>query len=256
MKSILKDIRYGIRSLLKQPSFTVVAVITLALGIGATTAIFSVMNALILRPPQIKEADRVVAIWKTPLGNHVEGFLSYLELQDWRSRTQSFEDIAGYKPIGFIVSDLGEAERIEGMEVTSNFFPLLKVNPIRGRNFQVDEERRGAPLVAIVSYDFWQSRFGGNEAVLDQKLTVNGKPHTIVGILPPGFDFPLSARGVGVGVWTTVAVEGQNLDERGAFLLRGFGRLRPDATIEQAQTEMSAIAARNIPAQIWIRPFI
>ena len=240
MESIIKDIRYGVRSLRKHAGFTAVAVITLALGIGANTVIFSIINALILSPPMIVDPDRVVAVWKTPKDNHVEGFVSYLGLQDWRSRNQSFEDIAGYKPQGVIAINRGEAERLWGTRVTANFFPLLRVTPIRGRNFEPEEEKRGAQPVAIISYEFWQSRFGGDETALNQQITLDGKPHTIIGILPPHFEFPLSE---GVQIWTTVAAEGQNLDERGAYVLRTVGRLKPGITIERAQAEMTTIAA-------------
>ncbi|HEX6732634.1 MAG TPA: ABC transporter permease [Pyrinomonadaceae bacterium] len=241
MNTILKDIRLGVRSLLKQPNFTIVAVITLALGIGATTTIFSILNGLVLRPPAIADADRVVAIWRTPQGNHVESHLSYPELQDWRKSNHSFEDIAAYKRTGIIMTDQQESDRVSGMYVTANFFPLLRVNPVAGRNFDVQEEHRNSSLVAIISYEFWQSRFGGDQGVLNRQVTLNGKPHTIIGILPQGFDFPLSVRNV--EVWTTVADEGENLEERGAFVFRAFGRLKPGVTIQQAQTEMTAIAA-------------
>jgi putative ABC transport system permease protein len=229
------------RSLLKQPAFTTVAVITLALGIAATTTIFSIINALILTPLSIVEPDRVVAIWKTPQGNHVEGYVSYLDLQDWRAMNKSFTDIAAYKSQGVIMLDQGEAERLSGMRVTANFFPLMKVNPIRGRNFQVEEEKRGAPPVAIISYEFWQNRLGGDEAVLGRQLSLDAQMHTIIGILPPRFEFPISYKGV--AIWTTVTGENENLDERGAFVLRGVGRLKPGVTIQQAQADMVNVAA-------------
>jgi len=241
METLLKNIRYAVRSLSRQPGFTAIAVITLALGIGANTTIFSLINALILSPPSIAEPDRVVAIWRTPREKRTEGFASYLDLQDWRTRNQSFEDIAGFKPNGFNLIDNGEAERIQGMRVTANFFPLLRVKAFRGRNFQVEEEKRGSQPVAIISYGFWQSRFGGSETALDQQIPLNGQPHTIIGILPPGFEFPLSVRDA--QVWTTVAGEASNLDERGAKVLRALGRLKPDITIEHAQSEMATIAA-------------
>ena len=216
METLLKDIKYGSRSLLKRPGFTLIAIITLALSIGANTTIFSIINAVVLSPPRITEPDRVVALWKTSKDKRREGFVSYLNLQEWRARTQSFEDIAGYKPNGFNVIQQGEAERIQGMRVTANFFPLLKVAPLRGRNFQVDEEQRGSQPVVIISYNFWQTRFGGNENALSQQLSLNGKPHTIIGILPPGFEFPLSTKDA--ELWTTVAGEGGNLTEREAHV--------------------------------------
>ncbi len=240
METLLKDIKYGSRSLLKRPGFTLIAIITLALSIGANTTIFSIINAVVLSPPRITEPDRVVALWKTSKDKRREGFVSYLNLQEWRARTQSFEDIAGYKPNGFNVIQQGEAERIQGMRVTANFFPLLKVAPLRGRNFQVDEEQRGSQPVVIISYNFWQTRFGGNENALSQQLSLNGKPHTIIGILPPGFEFPLSTKDA--ELWTTVAGEGGNLTEREAHVLLSVGRLKPGVSLEHAQTELTTVA--------------
>jgi putative ABC transport system permease protein len=241
METLIKDIRYGIRSLLKRPGFTAVAVITLAIGIGANTTIFSVINALILNPPSLSEPDRVAAVWKTPKDKRSEGFVSYLDLQDWRTRNQSFEDIAGYKPNRFNLLENGEAERIQGMRVTANFFPLLKVKLLRGRNFQAEEEQRGSQPVAIISYEFWQGRFGGNEASLTQPISLNGKPHTIIGVLPPHFEFPLSVKDT--AVWTTVAGEGDNLPERGAEVLMAVGRLKPGISIDHAQADMTTVAS-------------
>jgi putative ABC transport system permease protein len=241
METLLRDIRYGVRSLLKRPGFTLVAIVTLSLGIGANTTIFSIINALILSPPRITDPERVVAVWNTPRDRRIEGYVSYLDLQDWRTRNQSFEDIAAYKPNGFNLIDHGEAERVQGMRVTANFFPLLRVGLLRGRNFQLEEESRDSQPVAIISYEFWQSRFGGNEAALNQQISLNGKPHAIIGILPPNFEFPLSVQDA--VVWTTVAGEGGNLAERGAHVLLGVGRLNKGVTIEHAQTEMTTIAA-------------
>jgi putative ABC transport system permease protein len=240
METILKDLRYAMRSLLKQPAFTSIAVLTLALGIGANATIFSVVNGLILSPPLITDPDRVVALWKTPKDKRAEGYVSYLDLQDWRTRNQSFEDIAGYKPNGFYLTDRGEVERIQGMRVTANFFPLVKVRPLHGRNFQEDEDKRGSQPVTIISYEFWQSRFASNVSALHQQINLNGKAHTIVGILPPGYEFPLSVKDP--LVWTTVTGEGGNLDQRGAQVLRAVGRLRPGVGLAHAQTEMATIA--------------
>jgi putative ABC transport system permease protein len=241
METLIKDIRYAVRSLFKQPAFTAIAVITLALGIGANTTIFSVINALILSPPHLSDPDRLMAIWTTPREKQIEGFASYLNLQDWRTRNQSFEDIAGYKPNGFNMLERGESERIQGMRVTANFFPLLRVGLFRGRNFQVEEEKRGSQPVTVISYEFWQRRFGGNEAVLNQQISLNGKQHTIIGILPPDFEFPLSVKDA--AVWTTVAGEGGNLPERGANVLLAVGRLKQSVTVERAQADLTTIAA-------------
>jgi putative ABC transport system permease protein len=236
-----QDLRYGVRMLWMKPGFTLLAVLTLALGIGANTAIFSVINALLLNPPHIAAADRVVALWRTTKDKRVEGYLSYLELQDWRAQNRSFEEIAAYKPHGFILVNEEQSEQLQGLRVTANFLSLLQVKLLRGRDFQVAEERRGAQGVVILSHQFWQTRLGGNEAVLGQPVTLNSKPFTIIGILPPGFAFPLAEKNT--ALLTTIAGEGGNLEERGAQVLRAIGRLKPDVTLAQAQTELTGIAA-------------
>ncbi len=241
MQTFWQDLRYGARMLLKKPGFTLIAVLTLALGIGANTAIFSVINALILNPPHFTEADRVTAIWRTPKDKRAEGFVSYLDLQDWRAQAQSFESIAAYKPNGFIMVQEDQAERLEGMRVTANFLSLLKVNMQRGRDFQVDEEKRGAAGAVIVGHQFWQNRMGGSESALGQQLMLNGKPFTVIGILPPGFEFPLAPKQT--DLLTTIAGEGGNLAERGAQVLKAIGRLKPGVALAQAQMEMTNIAA-------------
>jgi putative ABC transport system permease protein len=240
MDTLLKDLRYGARSLLRQPAFTTVAILTLAIGIGANTAIFSVINALILTPPTIAEADRVVSIWETETASRQEGFISYLDLQDWRTQNRSFEEIAGYKTNSFIITENGEAERLQGMRVTANFLPLLKVTPFKGRNFQADEELPTGSKVTLISYDYWQSRFGGSESTLNQWLTLNGQQFQIIGILPQHFEFPLARE---ASVLTTVAGEGGNLKERGAHVLLTLGRLKPHVGVETAEADLVSIAA-------------
>jgi putative ABC transport system permease protein len=241
MNQLWQDLRYGARMLIKQPGFTLIAALTLALGIGANTAIFSVINALILNPPRIAEADRVASIWRTEKDKRSEGYISYLDLQDWRSQSQSFEAIAGYKPNGFILLNDQQAERLQGMRVTANFLSLLKVKPLRGRDFRVEEEKRGAEGVVMISHQFWQNRLGGSEAALTARLDLNGKPFTVIGVLPPGFEFPLAPKQA--ELITTIAAEGGNLDERGAKVLRAVGRLRQGVTFTQAQAELTNIAA-------------
>src|SRR5262245_61392727 len=241
MQTLLQDLRHGARMLLKQPGFTLIAILTLALGIGANTAIFSVINALILNPPRIAEAERVAAIWRTAKDKRVEGFVSYLDLQDWRAQNRSFESIAGYKPNGFILLNEERAERLQGMRVTANFLSLLKVKPIRGRDFMVEEEKRGAEGVVIIGHQFWKNRLVGAETALWQSLTLNGKPFTIIGVLPPDFEFPLAAKQT--ELLTTIAEERGNLSERGAQVLRAIGRLNQGVTLAAAQAELTNITA-------------
>jgi len=241
MNQLWQDLRYGSRMLLKQPGFTLIAALTLALGIGANTAIFSVINALILNPPHIAEAERVAAIWRTAKDKRVEGFVSYLDLQDWRAQNRSFEAIAGYKPNGFILLNEEQAERLQGMRVTADFLSLLKVKLLRGRDFQVEEEKRGAEGVVIISHQFWQNRLGAAEAALGRRLDLNGRPFTIIGVLPPGFEFPLAPKQT--ELLTTIAGEGGNLDQRGAQVLRAIGRLKQGVTLTEARAELTNIAA-------------
>src|SRR5918993_2328730 len=165
MRGFWQDLRQGWRGMRKQPGFTLIAAITLAIGIGANTAIFSVINALILNPLHFVEADRVVALWRTSKDRRVKGPASYLDLQEWSAQSQSFETIAGYKRNGFTLLD-EQAEQVQGMRVTANFLSLLKVAPVLGRDFHVDEEKRGAKEVVIISNQFWQKRLGGDASAI------------------------------------------------------------------------------------------
>ena len=154
-------------------------------------------------------------------------------------QSNSFEAIARYKSNPFTLVD-EQAERVQGMRVTANFLSLLKVKPMLGRDFQPDEEKRGARDVVIVSHHFWQTRLGGNESAVGKELTLDGKPFTIVGVLPGNFEFPLAKEST--ELLTTVAREGQNLDERGALVFIPLGRLRPGVTLTQAQAELTNIS--------------
>lgn len=239
MSGFWQDLRQALRAMQKQPGFTLVAVITLALGIGANTAIFSVINALILNPPNFVEAERVVALWRTSKDDRRKGTASYLDLKEWGARNHSFETIAGYKRNGFTLLE-EQAEQVQGMRVTANFLSLLKVNPMLGRDFNVDEEKRGANEVVIISHPFWQKRFGGDTSAIGKSLTIDGRQFTVIGILPPNFEFPLSRKST--ELLTTVSGEEQNLDERGAQVLLGIGRLKQGFTHTQAQADLTNIA--------------
>ena len=240
MKGFWQDLRQAWRGMRKQPGFTLIAAITLALGIGANTAIFSVINALILNPPRFVEAERVVALWRTANDKRDKGPASYLDVQEFRTQSQSFEAIANYKRNGFTLFD-EHAESVQGMRVTASFLPLLKVTPMLGRNFQLEEEKRGAKDVVIIGNQFWQTRFGGDGDVVGKTITLDGKPFTIIGVLPRDFVFPLSKNST--ELLTTVAAEGQNLDERGAQVLLTIGRLKQGVTLNQAQAELTNITA-------------
>ena len=239
MTGFWQDLQQAFRGMRKQPGFTLIAAMTLALGIGANTTIFSVINALILNPPQFVDAERVVALWRTAKDKRNKGPASYLDLQEWNAQNHSFEAIAGYKPNPFTVIN-EQAERVQGMRVTANFLSLLKIKPMLGRDFQPEEEKRGANNVVILSNRFWQNRLGANESAVGSQLTLDGKPFTIIGVLPRDFEFPM-AKG-STELLTTIAGEGNNLDERGAQVLIPLGRLKQGVTLTQAQADLTNIA--------------
>ena len=206
MTGFWQDLRLALRNVRKQPGFTLTAAITLALGIGANTAIFSVINALILNDPHIADAERVVALWRTAKDTRTKGPASYLDLQEWNTQNHSFEGIAGYKPNGFTLLD-EQAKRVQGMRVTANFLSVLKVKLLLGRDFQVEEEKRDAKGVAIVSAEFWRIRLAGDASAIGKEITLDGEPFTVIGVLPAEFEFPLAKQST--ELLTTVAEEGQ-----------------------------------------------
>src|SRR5215813_1911626 len=197
MESILQDLRYGLRTLLQKPSFTLVAVATLALGIGVNTAIFSVINAVLLRALPYPDSERLVAVWETnaqpgqEVNNRNE--VAAGNFLDWRAQQSAFGDIAAlsYTSVNLIGS--AEPERIQGAAVTTNFFSLLGVQPVTGRGFLAEEEDPKSARTVIVSHGLWQRRFGADPDFIGKMLTVNGSPVTVVGILPPAFEFEFPA---------------------------------------------------------------
>jgi putative ABC transport system permease protein len=240
MTGFWQDLRLALRSVRKQPGFTLTAAITLALGIGANTAIFSVINALILNPPNFTEAQNVVALWRTAKDKPTKGPASYLDLQDLNSQNRTLAGIAGYKPNAFTL--FGEqAERIAGMRVTANFLSVLKVTPALGRDFRAEEEKRGAKGAVIVGDEFWRTRLAGDASAVGKEITIDGKPFTVIGVLPAKFEFPLAKQST--EILTTIAEEGVNLDERGAQVLVPIGRLKTGVTLLQAQADLTNITA-------------
>jgi putative ABC transport system permease protein len=243
METLLQDLRYGIRSLLKNPGFAFVAVVVLALGIGANSAIFSAANGILFRPLPYHEPQRLVMIWgnlfKTGLD---EVGASAPEFKDYKEQSTAFEHLAGYVPGGFNFSGGGEPERINGAYVTAELFPLLGVAPIAGRTFSAEEDSPGHEQVVVLSYGLWQRQFGADRSVVGKTLTINGKDATVIGVMPAGFQFPDRD----VELWKPIAFDADDLSEnnRGSHYLRIIGRLKPGVGLEQAQAEMSTIAQR------------
>ena len=211
---MIQDLRYALRSLKNSPGFTVATVLTLALGIGANTAIFSVVNAVLLRPLPFKDADRLVQIWGTSPGSKRD-FVSQPDTDDWRSMTRSFSSLASSSPQSVNLTGGDQPERVIGNFVSAEFFSMLQVQPALGRLFLPGEDRTGAERVAVLTDNLWHNRFGGDPAIIGKSLNFNGEPYTVAGILPPGFIFRsiTSARSIFVSAVCPFA-SGTGFDSR------------------------------------------
>jgi len=248
MNTLIQDVRYGLRMLVKNKGFSIVAILTLALGIGANTAIFSVINTLLLRPLPFNEPESIVAIGSANLSTEGSfGSISYPDFFDWQSQSQTIERMATYYLRNFTLYSDSESVRISGAIVSSDLFTVLGVNPAIGRPFNADEDKRGGGRILILGHEFWQSRYGGDPNILDKTVSINQASYTIVGIMPAGFRFPLDSDPV--DFWTNIASDAESpasepvTSQRGNHFLQAIGRLRPDATIEQADAELKAISA-------------
>ena len=240
------DVLFGTRLLRKSPIFTATVVLTLALGVGVNTAVFSVVNALILRPLPVRNADRLVVIASQNTSNRTLRGMSFADVQDYRAATGAvFEDIAGYS-VGFLglAPQGGRPERVLVTWITGNYFPLLDVRPVLGRVIRPDEGGRGGTdAVVVLGYSTWQRRFGGDRSVVGQIVRVNGQPCTIVGVVPPDFvgTFAFSESELYLPLnWSGAG----DLDNRQARGLHTLARLRPDVTIERAQKAANVVAER------------
>ena len=239
MDSLIKDLRYGIRSLLKQPAFTLIAIATLALAIGGNSAMFTVVNAVLLRPLHYPESDRLVVLTGNNLPRGItQSNMSVPDLTDWQNQNHAFEQMAGFITSGFILNNGEEIERVPGTFVTGDFFSLLRVPPFRGRLLQPGDTQPGKDDVAVISYGLWQRRFGGDENVVGRTVMIGADRTTIVGVMPPGFDFPGQAE-----AWAPWAVEASK-ERRDNRYLNVIARLKPDTNVPQAQAQLDAINQR------------
>jgi predicted permease len=247
LETLWQDVRYGVRMLRKNPGFTAVAVLTLALGIGANTAIFSVVNAVLLRPLPYPEPGQLVQLrvdWRGKPSS-VIGSPTFVEV---KAQSQSLARIAAYSGGAMTLTGVGSAERVVAGAVTADFFPLLGVHPALGRNFTREEDTPNGPKAAILGHGLWQSRFGGDAAVLGRTITLSEQSYTVVGILPARFQYPEQFQ-----LWTPLALgeTGGTFVEygEGMLLLKAIARLKPGVTLEHAQTELQTIAQRVQPAR-------
>src|SRR5262245_8821095 len=233
---VWQDLRYGARMLRTQPGFTLIAVITLALGIGANTAIFSVVNAVLLRPLPCEDPDRLVVFWTAPQQGRTEA-CSLPDFADWREQSRSFERMAAFTDGAFNLTGVGEAERLNGQVITSDLFPALSIPLAFGRSFLPDEDRPGVSGVVILSYGLWQRRFGSNPDVVGHSVTIDGRDHTVVGIAAP--DLWVFRD---VDLWVPLAMDPAQAGRRSDFLFV-VGRMKPGVSLDQARAEMNAISA-------------
>ena len=251
MGILWQDLRYGLRMLLKRPGFTLIAVVTLALGIGANTAIFSVVNAVVLRPLAFKEPDRLVMIWETMPGND-RRWVAPGNFVDWQKQNHSFEQIAGFANTNLNLTGTGEPEKLTGVAVSTNIFSTLGVEAALGRTFLPEDDTSAGGRVAVLSDGLWQRRFGADPNILGRAITLDDKSYTVVGVMPQGFRFPVQSEiwipgGKGSAVPPSLGAQFPDSDlavERDIHIYSVVGRLKPGVTLAQAQAEMTTIGGR------------
>ena len=245
-QTITQDLQYALRALRRNPGFTLVAVLTLALGIGANTAIFSVVNGVILRPLPYPAPDRLVRLFTAYRGHGIERFaVSEPEFMDYKGLTQAFENVAGFEDAGLTITGdctgggSCEPERLRGIAATRDLIPVLGIRPERGRNFEGEEGRQGTEPVVIITHQLWMNRLGGDPAAPGRSLTLNGVSRRVIGILPPDFEFAHAEAIV------PKYIDPDSLAGRALNYLDIVGRLRSGVSVEQAQRELNALTART-----------
>src|SRR5215216_6902365 len=239
LEDLSQDLRYALRGLRKHRAFTAVAVITLALGIGANTAIFTVINTVLLKPLPYEKPEQLVVLIET-VSDRPAG-VSYQNFVDWRNQNTVFENITALRPReSFNLTGAGESERLQGRLVSANFLSTLGIKPIRGRDFLAEDDQPSATPVAIISHALWQRRFGADESIIGQQLTLNGQQFTVIGITPPNFSF-----GAEADVSVPIGLSAERFKLRGKDPgITAFARLKQDTTIDNANAELNTIAAR------------
>ncbi len=240
MSGLSQDMRYGARMLLKKPGFTLIAVLTLSLGIGANTAIFSVVHAALLRPLPYEQPDRLVMIWERNLSRGLERSQgSPVTYCDWREQKHLFDKIAGWWYPQVNLTDTGsEPQRVRTIDVTDAFFDTLGARPIIGRGFQPGEDRPGGELLAVIGHQLWRDRYNSDSNILGKTITLDGRSYSVIGVSPPGFDYPNETQ-----VWRPLGWEPRQ-HSRNARFFEVVARLKPGVTPQQAQAEMNALSSR------------
>jgi putative ABC transport system permease protein len=249
LEDTVQDMRYGFRALARNLGFTVVAVLTLGLGIGANTAVFSVINAVLLRPLPYHEPERLVVVWEDA------SFIGYphnnptpANFLDLRANNTVFEDMGALGMRDFSLTGDGDAARISALRVTANLIPLTGVQPLLGRGFLAEEDQAGGPKAVLLGHGLWQTRYGGADGVVGREILLDGEPYRVIGVMPPGFQL-VDRR---ADVWVPMAFGPEDATNRGSHYLVTLARLKPGVTVEQAQSEMQAMMegiARQYPEQ-------
>ncbi|MBV9302743.1 MAG: ABC transporter permease [Acidobacteriaceae bacterium] len=246
IERLWQDTRFALRTTRNHRGSTAIAALTLALGIGANTAIFSVVNTVLLAPLPYKDADRLMTVWGY---NRSRGFntdqVSAPDFADWRLQNHVFEDLAASTDVMYTLTGSGEPMAIIGYRFSANFFHVLGVAPLHGRTFFPAEQQPGKDHVVVLGYQLWQSRFGGDRSMVGRTVRLDGAPYTVIGVMPRGVDYPGTVQ-----LWTPLTIPPEAIHDRAYRFLRMLGRLKPGVSINQAQTEMNAIArhlAREYP---------
>ncbi|HEV8485542.1 MAG TPA: ABC transporter permease [Blastocatellia bacterium] len=239
METFTHDLRYAVRMLLKKPGFAAIVILALAIGIGANTAIFSVVNGILLRPLPYPDPDRIVMVWMNNTRMKVDQDIhSYPNYVDYRDQNQSFEQIAAYSGVSLNLTGSGEPERVIGSMSTANLFSVLGVQPMLGRAYTVEEEEPGRDQVVVLGYGLWQRRFGGDPGIVGQTISLSDVKREVIGVMPKSFRFPHKDA----ELWAPLAVTPNRRSARTAFSFYAIGRLKRDVSLEQARTDMSSIA--------------
>ena len=240
--TLTQDFHYGLRLMRRAPGFSAAAVLTITLGIGATTAMFSIVYGVVLRPLPYGNADRLVNIWSTaPNRGLSRAFVAMANVYDFKARNHVFEDIAALRAVAnYNLTGQGEPERLNGSRVSANLFPVLQVTPLIGRTFTEDEDEIGHDRVAVLGYGLWQRRFGGDPAVVGRSISLNGEPHVVVGVMRRDFAFPTRDY----EIYTPLTFDPQELVNRMNYSYLAVARLRPGVSVEQAQAELSMLASQ------------
>src|SRR5262249_45635347 len=241
MDTLLKDVRYGARMMLRNPGFTAVAVLAVTLGIGANTTTFSAIDATLFHPFNFPNQQRLVMLWERVFEHGFSrGSVSPANALDWKEQNQTFEEVAVINQRYFDLTENDEPERFYGYLVSASFFDILGARALYGRTFAADEGQPGKEQVVVLKHNLWQRRFAADPNIINQTIRLNGKSFTVIGVMPPDFNYPFN----GGELWVPLVFDAKDITNRGNHYLQVMGLLKPGVTNEQARQELGAIDAR------------